>query len=161
MAIGLKGSWKETRGCSLKYRLKETYWNLRYAWLRAWYGFDYRDTFNMNGMFVEKYKAILRRYKEYNFGLFNVPEEYRDQFGKLFFDEEETDVIIDMMIYHLEMIDEDHVEKVLYGKNANDADWDANKDWSMEKATRIANVVHQNKKLFMKLFDIFFFDLWY
>ena len=161
MSIGLKGSWKETKGLALKCRLRETYWNFKYAWLRAWYGFDYRDSFNMNGMFVEKYKTILKWYKKHNIALFNVPEEYRDKFNKFSFTEEETDVIIDMMIYHLEMLDEDHVEKLLYGKNVDDNDWDLNKDWTMEKSIRISHVVDQNKKAFMKLFGIFFFDLWY
>lgn len=161
MSIGLKGSWKETKGLALRFRLRETYWNFKYAWLRAWYGFDYRDSFNMNGMFVEKYKTILKWYKKHNIALFNVPEEYRDKFNKFSFTEEETDIIIDMMIYHLEMLDEDHVEKLLYGKNVNDDDGDLNKDWTMEKTIRISHVVDQNKKAFMKLFDIFFFDLWY
>lgn len=161
MAIGLKGSWKETRGCSLKYKFKELYWNLKYAWRRAWYGYDDRNVFNMDAMFVEKYKEILKDYKKHHNCYFNVPAEYKDVFNKEYFDEEETYMIIDMLIFHLEMMDEDFVEKKLYGKNIYDDDYNVNTDFSVEKAIHVAKIVDQNKNLFMKLFNIFFWDLWY
>ena len=118
MVIGLKGSWNRTKGCSLKYRLKELKWDIKYAWQRAWRGWDDCDMFNMDTCFISRQKEILKAFRENHWGLFNIPEEYRDSFkDKLNFNEEETDMIIDMMIYHLEMMNEDHVEKLLYGKN--------------------------------------------
>ena len=115
----------------------------------------------MNIMFIEKYKAILKRYRNKHNCLFNVPDEYKDDFNKLFFNEEETDVIIDTMIFHLEMLDEDYVEKKLFGKNIYDDDYDFKKDFSLEKTKYIWEIVDQNKCLFMKLFNIFFWELWY
>lgn len=159
MAIGLKGSWKETKGCSLRYRLKELKWNLKYAWQRAWKGYDSRDVFSMNDMFIERQKETLKKLRETHYGLFNVPEECRDKIDKLHFNEEETDAIIDKMINHLDMMDEDHVEKVLYGTNCYDDDYDFRK-FTIEDYKRISDTMDENKNEFMKLFSLFFWDLW-
>lgn len=163
MTIGLKGSWKERKdnGCYLRHRIKELRWDIKYAFQRALRGYDSRDIFNMNIMFIEKYKAILKRYRDKHNCLFNVPDEYKDVFNKLHFNEEETNAIIDTMIFHLEMIDEDYVEKKLYGKNIYDDDYDFEKDFSVDKAMYIWEIVDQNKCLFMKLFNTFFWQLWY
>lgn len=161
MALGLKGSWKETKGHSLIYRLKELKWNFKYAWQRAWHGWDSRDMFNMYTSFIDRRKEILKAYRNKHFTLLNIPEEYRDIFNnRLFFDDDETNMILDIMIYHLDMMDEDYVEKLLYGKNVYDDDYDPFKDWSLEKGKRISSIVEQNKNAFMKLFTIFFWDLW-
>ena len=163
MTIGLKGSWKERKdnGCYLRHRIKELRWDIKYAFQRAWRGYDSRDIFNMNSMFIEKYKVILKRYRDKHNCLFNVPDEYKDMFNKMHFNEEETNAIIDTMIFHLEMLDEDYVEKKLFGKNIYDDDYDFEKDFSLDKAMYVWKIVDQNKCLFMKLFNIFFWELWY
>lgn len=161
MTIGLKDYWKNNKKCSLKWKLKNLKWELRYAWRRVWDGYDDMDMIEMFACFIERYKAILKDFRKYHWGLFTVPQEYRDVFNKDFFDEEETDIIIDMMIYHLEMMDEDHVEKVLYGKNIYDDDYEIEKGKRLiEKMQRISSVMEQNKNAFMKLFSIFFYQLW-
>lgn len=114
----------------------------------------------MDSMFIEKYKSILKYYRENHWGLFNVPAEYRDIFNKLHFNEEETDMIIETMLFHLEMMDEDYVEKKLYGKNIYDDDYDFEKDFSIDKCRHAAEIADQNKNLFMKLFSTFFWELW-
>lgn len=160
MAVGLKGSWKETKGCSLWYRLRLLKWDIVYAWQRAWRGWDARDMFNMDSSFISREKEILKAYREKHFTLLNVPEEYRSKFnGRLFFDDDETNMILDMMIYHLDLMDEDYVEKLLYGKNVYDDDYNP-KECTIEKSKRIASVINQNKNAFMKLFTIFFWSLW-
>lgn len=161
MNIGLKGSWKRTKGCSLKHRVNELIWDIRYAWQRAWRGYDNADIFNMDYCFVERYKAILKEYKDMHNCLFNIPEKYREQFnGRLNFTDEETDVIIDTMIFHLEMMDEDYVEKVLYGQNIHDEGYNF-RIRTIEDYKRISSIMNQNKEAFMKLFTDFFWDLWY
>ena len=158
ISIGLKDYWRNNKYNSLKWKLKNLRWELRYAWRRAWRGYDDIDIIEMNTMFIERYKVILKEYRKYHHGLFNVPEEYRE-FNKLYFNDEETDIIIDTMIYHLEMMDEDHVEKVLYGKY--DDDYEINEKINMlERYKRIYSVMNQNKEAFMKLFSLFFWDLW-
>lgn len=159
MAVGLKGSWKELKGCSFRYRIKQLKWNLRYAWQRAWRGWDDVEVFNMDVSFIEKYKEILKYYRINHHCLFNVPEEYRDIFNKWHFNDVETNVIIDTMIFHLEMMNEDHVEKMLYGKNVYDDDYDP-KDYNIDKCKHISSIVDQNKNTFMELFNTFFWDLW-
>lgn len=160
MGVGLKGAWKRTKGCRLKHRISELCWDIRYAWKRVWDGYDDRDIFAMHDMFREKYIEILKEYNKCRHCLFNVPEQYRDVLGKFHFDDEETDIIINMMIFHLEMMDDDYVEKILYGKNVYDDDYDVCKDWSVEKSMRIADIVDQNKRLFMEMFNVFFWELW-
>lgn len=160
MSIGLKGAWKSSKGCRLKHRIKRTYWDIRYAWQRAWNGYDYQDIFNMDNMFVKRYISILNDYNKCRHCVFNVPKQYRDVFGKLFFTDEQTKVIIDMMIFHLEMMDEDYVEKMLYGKNIYDDDYDFSSDFSIERSMRISDIVDQNKELFMEMFNVFFWELW-
>lgn len=161
MAIGLKGSLKELKGRSLRYKLKEIRWNLRYAWQRAWRGWDSRDMFNMYTSFIDRRKEILKAYRKNHCTLLNIPEEYRHIFGnRFFFNEDETNMILDMLIFHLDMMDEDYVEKLLYGKNIYDADYVFDKDFAIEKCKRISSVIEQNKEAFMRLFNLFFWDLW-
>lgn len=159
MNVGLKGAWKRTKGCTLKYRIKELYWDIRYAWARVWDGYDDRDIFAMNDMFIDRYMNILKDYNKHRHCLFNVPEQYRDVLGRLHFDNEETDIIIDMMVFHLEMMNEDRVEKALYGKNVYDADYDVSRDFSVERSLRISEIVDQNKELFMEMFNVLFWEL--
>ena len=156
MNIGLKGSWKRTRGCRLKHRISELVWDIRYAWQRAWRGYDSPDVFNMDYCFIERYKAILKKYRDTHNCLFNIPEKYRDMFdGRLHFTDEETKTIIDTMIFHLEMMNEDHVEKILFGKNVQDDDYDY-KSRTTKDHKRISSIINQNKEAFMKLFNDFF-----
>ncbi len=159
--IGLKNFWKNNKKNSLKWKLKNLRWELRYACRRAWYGYDDMDWIELFDCFIERYKSILREYRENHHGLFWIPEEYREEYNDDCFDEEQTDIIIDMMIYHLEMMDEDNVEKVLYDKNIHDDDYEFIKGKEgIERIKRIRCVMSQNKDAFMKLFSLFFYQLW-
>lgn len=163
ISIGLKDYWKNNKKNSLKWKLKNLRWELRYAWRRAWYGYDDIDVIEIDCSFIERYKVILKDFRKYHCGLFNVPEEYRDVFNKYFFNEEETDVIIDTMIYHLEMMDEDHVEKVLYGMNIYDDEYSVEEYLNTitpERMKKVSFIMNQNKEAFMRLFSLFFWDLW-
>ena len=64
MTIGLKNYWKDNKKNSLKWKLKNLRWELRYAWRRAWYGYDDMDIIEMYASFIERYKAILKDYRE-------------------------------------------------------------------------------------------------
>lgn len=161
MSLGLKDYWKDNKRNSLRFKLKNLKWELIYAWQRAWRGYDDMDVIEIQWTFVERCKKTLKDFRKIHHGLFNVPEEYRDIYDKLFFDDDETDIIIDMMLFHLEMLDEDHVEKILYGKNIYDDDYEINENINMfERYKRIYSVMNQNKEAFMKLFNLFFWDLY-
>lgn len=159
MSIGLKNVWKHTKGSRLTYKFKRLKWELFYAWQRAWNGYDDMDSIAMYYTFIERYKVVLKDLRKYHQGLFSVPEEYKEVFNKDYFNEEETDVIIETMIYHLEMMDEDHVEKVLYDKNVYDNDYEIDKNM-FQRYKRIFSIMNQNKEAFMELFNLFFWDLW-
>lgn len=162
MSLGLKGSLKEyrtqCRNCSLKYKIKNVFRNLIYAWQRAWLGYDYRELWNYDSIFRIRTIEIFKRLKKDRLSLFNMPEEYRDNFNSLFLTSEQTDMVLDIMIYHLQMMDEDYVEKVLYGKNIYDDDYDFDCR-TIDDYKHISNIMKQNKEAFMKLFNLFFYEL--
>ena len=164
--IGLKYFWKDNKHNSLKWKLKNLRWELRYAWKRAWLGYDDVDVFSFNTRFIERTIAILERFKETHYGLWWVPEESEhyenlghidDRVAHRCFNYEETNAIIEMMIWHLKMTDEDFVEKQLYGDCVSDDNY-RYKTWQETK--KIGSVMNQNKDAFMKLFSMFYFDLW-
>ncbi len=164
--IGLKYFWKEYKDYSFKYKLKQLKWELKYAFKRAWLGYDDVDVFGYFSRFATRTILVLERLKENHVGVWWVPEESEhyndlgseDKFtGLRVFSGEETEIIIEMMIWHLKMTDEDFVEKQLYGNNVYDDDYQIK---SKDELIRIGNVMMQNKDSFMKLFKMFFYDLW-
>lgn len=64
-----------------------------------------------------------------------------------------------MMIWHLKMMDEDFVEKQLFGTNIDDDDYDYQKR-TMDDILRIMKVAQQNEYSFMELFCLFYDSLW-
>lgn len=120
-SIGLKGISKNLKGRGLKWKIKEVYWQLRYAIQRAWRGYDSVDVFDLGFAFVERMPFLLREFKKHNDALFpNVNDnwEFPPEFTKeeqYSLTEEETDAILDEMIFYFENCDEDVVYKRLYG----------------------------------------------
>ena len=163
MSLGLKGSLKEYRtqyrNCSLKYKIKNVFKDFIYAWQRAWLGYDYRELWNYDSIFRIRTIEIFKRLKKDRFTLFNMPEEYIDSFNSLFLTSEQTNMVLVTMIYHLQMMDEDYVEKVLYGKNIYDDDYDFSCR-TIDDYKHISNIMKQNKEAFMKLFTLFFYELY-
>ena len=86
-------------------------------------------------------------------------EFQRYRFPEGHFDEESTELIYQTMIFHLKMMDEFYVEKKLYGSNAYDDNYEVGCR-SIEDRKRIYSVMRQNKNAFMKLFSLFYYDLW-
>ena len=97
------------------------------------------------------YLSLPNESKHYNELLKRFPEGY--------FDEETTELIYKTMIFHLHMMDEDYVEKKLYGNNVYDDNYEVGCR-SIEDHKRIYSVMEQNKNAFMKLFSLFYYDLW-
>lgn len=166
--IGLKYFWKNNKGYSARLIIHNFRRELRYACKRFWYGHDDVDVFDVSTRFRDRMIDVLHVFLKHHDGLFWVPREsehYKDLghlddvSGFRVFNGKETDLIIEMMIYHLKMMDSDYVEKKLYGSNVNDEDYDPGSrtgdDWRI-----INTVVKQNKDCFMKLFDLFFWELW-
>ena len=149
----------------LRHLLREFHWELKYAWRRAWIGYDDVDMFECFEMFRRRMIRILEDFIDHGNGLLNLPQEsehYNEllkKFPERCFDEENTKLIYQTMIFHLQMMDEDYVEKILYGNNVYDDDYEIGCR-SIEHRKRIYSVMKQNKNAFMKLFSLFYFDLW-
>ena len=76
--LGLKGAWKKYKGASLRFRIKEYYWDLRYAWQRAWRGYDNIDVFDLGFITLKKMPILLREFKKHNDALFHNLENNTD-----------------------------------------------------------------------------------
>ena len=149
----------------LRHFFRELRWELRYAWRRALRGYDDVDMFECFEMFRRRMIRILEDFIKHGHSLFSIPtqsehyEELLKRFPDMVFDEEHTELIYQTMIFHLQMMDEDYVEKILYGNNVYDDDYEIGCR-SIEDHKRINSVMKQNKDAFMKLFSLFYFYLW-
>ena len=149
----------------LRYFLRQLRWELKYAWRRVWIGYDDVDFFECFEMFRRRMIRILEDFINHGNGLLNLPQEsehYKEllkKFPEWYFDEENTKLIYQTMIFHLQMMDEDYVEKILYGNNVYDDNYEVGCR-SIEDHKRIYSVMRQNKNAFMKLFSLFYYDLW-
>ena len=149
----------------LRYFLRQLHWELKYAWRRVWIGYDDVDFFECFEMFRRRMIRILEDFINHGNGLLNLPQEsehYKEllkKFSEGYFDEENTELVYQTMIFHLQMMDENYVEKKLYGNNIYDDDYEVDYR-SIGDYKRIYSVMRQNKDAFMKLFSLFYFDLW-
>lgn len=149
----------------LRHFFKELPWELRCAWSRAWKGYDDVDMFECFEMFRRRMIWILEDFIEHGYSMLSIPaqsehyEELLKRFPEGYFYKEYTDLIYQMMIYHLQMMDRDYVEKILYGNNASDENYESGCR-SMEDYKKISSVMEQNKDAFMKLFSLFYYNLW-
>ena len=165
--LGLKDFFVSNRKEKIKLRhfFRELHWELKYAWRRAWFGYDDVDMFECFEMFRRRMIRIMEDFIRHGHGLLNLPQEsehYNEllkKFPERCFDDKNTKLIYQTMIFHLHMMDEDYVEKILYGNNVYDDDYEVSCR-SIEDHKRIYSVMRQNKNAFIKLFSLFYYDLW-
>ena len=165
--LGLKDFFVSSRKEKIRLRhfFRELRWELRYALRRAWIGYDDVDMFECFEMFRRRMIRILEDFINHGNGLLNLPnqsehyDELLKRFPEGYFDWENTKLIYQTMIFHLHMMDEDYVEKKLYGSNVYDEDYQIGCR-NIEDRKRISSVMQQNKSAFMKLFSLFYYDLW-
>jgi hypothetical protein len=119
-------------GASLGYKLKQFRWELIYAWQRAYRGYDYKDVCDLNINFINRLIPMLKDFKENNIAIW----EYEDENGNVVeLSEEETNKIIDEIIYHFENSDENKLTTEKYGD-----DWkDVNAEQLMEMLKTLIN----------------------
>lgn len=103
--LGLKSAFKDLDGASLSYRLKHIRYELKYAWQRAWRGYDDSMVFDIDYSFIDLYREIFKDFKE---NLDSFPSTMT---------EEEWDDILDEMISCL-----DCMYHVLFESDNDDAD---------------------------------------
>ena len=159
ISLGLKGCMK---GKSIHYFrswIRDLIWEIKYAWQRAWRGYDNRDVFDLDICMRDRLIILLTELRNTHYGLFNVPEKYRGMFDKTYFNENQTDTIIDTMIYHLKMSNREYVEKVLYGKEVFEFN-ELNSTERNNMYKRAYAIATQNKDLAFDLIKDFFWELW-
>lgn len=145
--IGLKEFRKEYKGAGFTYKVKELYWQLLYAWQRAWKGYDYRDSFSLDFMFLQRIVPILKDFRENNVGLFYDHDKQRN------LTEEETNSIIDEMIYHFENSNNDAwVEKT---------ELKPSRDGDMKKIEVFEKDANEHRAKALGMFVKWFDQLWY
>ena len=124
----------------LRLLLFKVYSVIKFSLQRLFKGFTSQDVYSFNKSFITRHIKLLKQFKKYNDATpYNLTKE-------------EWDAILDHLIYHLKMMDEDNVIKVL----TKDMPKDYNSSW--ESVTEIMN---RNKKEFFELFSKYFYDLWY
>lgn len=130
--------FKRSKGARLRYRLKELYWDFRYAWDRMLYGYEPTAVFAMDLIFIERYTELFKQFK----GGYSHPAD-------MTYDEWQEN--IDTMIGFLEIMAQDEFSYARELGNG-DYDWDAMNEFKAKK--------EQAKNEFFELFSLFFFDLW-
>lgn len=91
----LKGCLKEVEGCGIRYKIKHVRWQIKYAWQRAWRGYDDTDIFNMDSNLREKMIVMLEKYNEIRCSLFIKPN--MNLFDGTMTDEETSNIIKQMI----------------------------------------------------------------
>lgn len=141
--IGLREFKTEYRNCSFRYKIKELYWQIKYAWQRAWRGYDDVEVFELSGRFTERMLPILKDFRKNNIGLFGN--------GKRWLSENETNQIIDAMIFHLENSDANGWVDLI----------EAYDDKYYEDIRTYEMLARLHEKEFLRLFCKWFDSLWY
>ena len=150
--IGLNGFRDKYKGCKFSYKLKQLRWELRYAWRRAWEGFDDQDIFNLDDQFIDRMIVLLTEYKKHNISLFVDPKSSKGEL--ICFTEEETNEIIEEMIWYFENCKEEVVSKRLCGDN-----WMNIKDAKVYESIYDEMIRCKNKAF--KMLSDYFYQLWY
>lgn len=151
--IGLNGFRDKYKGCRFLYKLKQLRWELRYAWRRAWKGFDDQDIFNLNYQFIDRMIVLLTEYnKHVHVSLFVDPESPKGELK--YFTEEETRQVVEKMIWYFENCKEEVVGERLYGE-----DWMDIKDVNVNES--IYDEMLRCKNIAFKMLSDYLYQLWY
>ena len=166
MSLGMKGCLKSLEGCNFRYKMHLLYWEIRYALQRAWNGYDSRDVWCLDRRLNERLIVLLKEYKKTYHCLWYCPEGYdwskvckKDIAKKYIFSEEQINAILDVLIFHLQMSNEDFVEKKLYGTNIYDNEYETGCRTS-DDYMRIWNIRKQNQNAAIKLLGLLMDELW-
>jgi hypothetical protein len=149
--IGLNGFRDKYKGCRFLYKLKQLRWELRYAWRRAWKGFDDQDIFNLNDQFIDRMIVLLTEYNKHNISLFVDPKSPKGELK--YFTEEETRQVVEQMIWYFENCKQEVVGERLYGE-----DW-FTKDVKVDES--IYDEMLRCKNIAFKMLSDYFYQLWY
>lgn len=139
----LKDFNKNYEGARLRYKLKRLRWELKYAWQRAWRGYDDVAVFECFDSFLKWIIPVLKDFRKTYSGMW-VKDFDEEKQEPICYTAEEQDAILDEMIMHFEMADED---------------WYYNQKETFEYNEMYDKMeYHKNKAL--KMFSKYFWNLW-
>lgn len=147
--FGLCNALRKTKGEKLRYRTRNLFWELRYAFQRAWRGYDFTDVFELGYNIASRMPVLLKEFKENNIALFTDQETGRT------LSEEETNQVLDELIFYFENCDEDHVYKRLYGIES----WE--EDFNRKHLDLVYKELNRCRTEAMRLFSKWIWQLWY
>ena len=107
MPLGLR-DFHFSKTSKLKHNLSNLYWEIRYAWQRAWRGYADPDVFDLDSRLAEHLIALLKDYKAHLTGLWAKPENPDVNPEDNYYTEEEIKEILNKIIYHLERSQESY-----------------------------------------------------
>lgn len=154
--LGLKGCLKDYKRMLIRHKIKEVIRELKYAWQRAWRGYDDTEVWNIDFAIKNRLIALLQDYKKSRdrFWSWQCPDGYdwskvcKSVGQSYIFSSEQMDAIIDTFIFHLQMSDENFVEKKLCGSRTH------------EDYKRIYKIRKQNQDAAIKLLGLLMDQLW-
>lgn len=120
--------------------LVTVYRTIKFSIQRLFRGFTDQDVYALNRSFINRYMKILKQFKECND---TTPYDLT---------KEEWDAILDCLVYHLKMMDEENIIEVL----TKDMPEEYNPSWES-----VAEIMNRNKKEFFEFFSKYFYDLWF
>lgn len=148
----LQSTRKRIKGFRIGFRLREMMWELRYAWQRAWRGYDSTDVFELGFNFISLMPVLLREFRDKTIAMLPDPDHPERPHS-----EEETQQILDEMISCFENCDEDVVWERMVGKPLSELPDDA----ILENTKSVMEETKRNYKRAMELFSKYAWHLWY
>ena len=124
---------------------------LRYAWQRAWYGFDEDEVQNLGENFAYRMSVLLRAFKK------NYDSRLRDPETLYLYMREETIQIIDKMIHLFDNCEELSAFRDLHGVEM----WEDDDQIVLEHVETAQEECARCRKEALKLFSKFCFQLWH
>lgn len=108
--IGLRDTFKRSKGASIKWKFRILKNDLVKAWQRAWYGYSNLDVVELNIEMEKKLLAILKEYRDGAPFIMTKPDSCEC------LSSEESKEIYEKLIRYIEFdLDEDSAYKHLYG----------------------------------------------
>lgn len=132
-------------------RRKLLRYELRYAWQRAWFGFDESEVQSLGADFLYRMPVLLRKFKE------NYDQRLRDPDTKYLYTRQETTEIIDKMIHLFDNCDELYVYRRLYGVNI----WEDEDEFAGDRMEKAEEECDRCRKQALEQFSKWCTQLWH
>lgn len=152
----LKNLHHELKGCRSTYIFTHVLRHLKWAWQRAWRGYDDLDVWGCCETMRDRLIDILIEYKKNRHLDWSVVPEHEAYFNSLYYPSEWTDAILDTLIFHIKMSDKDYCLEVLYPE----CDFLNGGHLSSDQWKRVWSVRKQNADAAFDILKVYWEHLW-